>query len=71
MKGVLTLVQQYQYGTSIFIIHKKSGTAMFIIDYRKINQKLVGKPYILPRIVHTMQKLEGFQYATAFDLNMG
>ena len=42
----------------------------FITDYRRLNQKLVIKPHHLPRIGETMQKLEGFQCATAFDLNM-
>ena len=36
-----------------------------------INQKLVRKPYPSPRICKTMQQLEGFQYATELDLNMG
>ena len=32
--GVLTLVQQSQYGTPIFIISKKEGTVRFIIYYQ-------------------------------------
>ena len=36
-----------------------------------INQKLVINPYPLPRIGETMQQLEGFQYKTALDINMG
>ena len=39
--GVLTLVQQIQYGTPIFIIPKKEGTVRFITDYPRLNQKLV------------------------------
>ena len=42
----------------------------FITDYRKLNQQLVRKPYLLPRIGRTMQKMEGFQYATELALNM-
>ena len=68
---VLTLVQHSQCGTPIFIIPKKEDTVRFIIDYRRLNQKLVIKPYILPIIGKTMQKLEEFQYETEFDLNMG
>ena len=41
------------------------------MDYHRLNQKLVRKLYPPPRIVKTMQKLEGFQYATALYLNMG
>ena len=42
----------------------------FITDYRRLNQKLVRKPYPLPIIGETMQQLEGFQYETALDINM-
>ena len=43
----------------------------FITEYRRLNQKLIQKPYPLPRIGETMQQLEGFQYAAALYLNMG
>ena len=43
----------------------------FITDYCRLNQKLVRKPYPLPIIGETMQQLEGFQYATTLDLNVG
>ena len=32
---------------------------------------LKRKPYPLPRISDTLQQLEGFNYATSLDLNMG
>ena len=41
----------------------------FIANHCSLNQKLVIKPYTLPRIGKTMQQLEGFQYATALDIN--
>ena len=69
--GVLTPVQQSEYGTPVFIIPKKEGTVQFITDYRKVNQMIVRKPYPIPHISDTMQQLEGFQFATALDLNMG
>ena len=69
--GVLTPVQQSQYGTSAFILPKKEGTVRFIAYYFKIKHKLLRKTYTLPRIVKTMQKLEIFQYAAALDINMG
>ena len=42
-----------------------------ITDYCMLNQKLVRKPYPLPRIGETMQQLEGFQYAAALYIHMG
>ena len=43
---------------------------MFITEYNRPNQKLVRKPYVLPRIGEMMHKLEGFHYMTALDLNI-
>ena len=62
--GVLTPIQHSQYGTPVFITPKREGTVGFITDYLRLNQKLVRKPYTLPIICKTMQKLEGFQYST-------
>ena len=69
--GVLTGVQQIQYGTPIFIIAKKEETMRFITYYHRINQQFVINPHTLPRIDETMQKLEGLQYTIALDLNTG
>ena len=68
---MLTPVKKSQYGTPVFIIPKKEGTVRFITDYRRLNQKLVRKTYLLPRIGETIQQLKGFQYEKVFDLNMG
>ena len=56
--GVLTPVQQSQYGTPVFIFPKKEDTMRFITGYLRLNQKLVRKPYSLPRIGDTMKQLE-------------
>ena len=42
----------------------------FITDYRRLNQKLVRKTNILPRIGEVINQPKGLQYATALDLNM-
>ena len=47
---VITTVQNIQYETPVFIIPKKEGTVSFITDDCRLNQKLVIKPYTLPRI---------------------
>ena len=43
----------------------------FITDYHRLNQRIIRKPYPLPRIGNTMHHLEGFQYVTALYLNTG
>ena len=69
--GVLTLLQQSQYGTPVFINPNKKESVRFITEYLRRNQKLVRTPYPLPRIGKTMQQLEVSQYATTLDLNIG
>jgi hypothetical protein len=70
--GVLTPVQDSEWGTPVFIIPpKKDGTVRFITDYCKVNKLIKRKPYPLPCIANTLQELEGFQFASALDMNMG
>ena len=67
----LTTVQRSQYCIPVFIIPNKEVTVRFITDYHRLNQKLVRKPYPLPRIGKTMQHMELFKYATALYIKMG
>ena len=55
----------------MFIIPKKEGTVLFLTNYKKVNRQIVCKPFPIPRIVNTLQQLEGFTFATALDLNIG
>ena len=54
-----------------FIIPKSNGQVRFLTDFRKVNGDIVHKPFPLPKIMDTMQTLEGFQFASTLDLNMG
>ena len=69
--GVLEPVQESEWGSPTFIVPKKDDKVRFVSDFRRLNAKLKRKPYPLPRISDTLQQLEGFQYATSLDLNMG
>ena len=69
--GVLKRVQESKWGTPVFIIPKKEETVCFLTNFRKVNGLIVCKPYPIPRIADALQQLEGFKFATAFDLNMG
>ncbi len=42
-----------------------------VSDFRKLNKRIVRKPFPIPKISSVPQELEGFTYATALDLNMG
>lgn len=69
--GVLEECQESEWAAPTFIIPKKNHTVRFISDFRKLNAALKRKPYPIPKIQDMLQKLEGFKYATALDLNMG
>ena len=64
-----------QWASPTFTIPKKDMTVWTIVrtisDFRKLNKRIVRRPYPIPKISTTLQELEGFTYATALDLNMG
>ena len=69
--GVLKKVNRSEWGAPSFIIPKKDGRARFISDFRELNKRIKRKPYPIPNIQDMLLNLEGFQYATSLDLNMG
>ena len=69
--GVLRKINQSQWAAPTFIIPKKDGTVRFISDFRELNKQIKRKPYPIPNIQDMLMKMEGFQYATSLDLNMG
>ncbi len=70
--GVLEKSNDSEWGAPTFIIPKKNGTVRFISDFRELNtRRLKRKPFPLPKIQDPMLKLEGFQYATSLNLNIG
>lgn len=69
--GVLKKVSRSEWAAPTFIIPKKDGSVRFISDFRQLNTRICRKPYPIPKIQDLLLKLEGFQYATSLDLNMG
>jgi len=69
--GVLKQVNHSEWAASTFIIPKKDGSARFISDFRELNKRTLRKPYPIPNIQDMLLNLEGFQWATSLDLNMG
>jgi hypothetical protein len=55
----------------MFTIKKPDDSLRSLADLRELNKRIKRKPFPLPRINDMLQKLEGFQYATSLDLNMG
>ena len=69
--GVLRQVNHSEWAAPTFIIPKKDGSVRFISDFRELNKRIKRKPFPIPKIQDMLLKLEGFQYATSLDLNMG
>ena len=76
--GVLTKVNRSEWAAPTYIIKKKDldpktglHKARFISDFRQLNARIKRTPYPIPKIQDMLQQLEGFQYASAIDLNMG
>ena len=69
--GVLKRVNRSEWAAPSFIIPKKDQTVRFINDFRELNKRIKRMPFPLPKIQDLLLKLEGFQYATSLDLNMG
>ena len=69
--NVLKRINRSEWGSPTFIIPKKDGTVRFISDFRELNKLIKRKPFPLPKIQDLLLKLEGFQFATSLDLNMG
>ena len=69
--GVIEWQPTSEWAAPSFIQPKKNGTVRFLTDFRRLNERLVRKPFPLPKISTVLQELEGFTFATALDLNMG
>ena len=69
--GVLEEVQSSEWGSPTFIIPKKDGKVRFISDFRKLNSRIKREQFPLPNIKDTLMELEGLQFGTILDLNMG
>ncbi len=67
--GVMKRQSSSQWASPTFIIPKKDRTVRTTTDFRELNERIVRRHYLIPKISTTLQELEGFTYATALDLN--
>ena len=69
--GVMRKINRSEWAAPMFTIQKPDGSLRSLADLRELNKRIKRKPFPLPKINDMLQKLEGFQYATSLDLNMG
>ena len=64
-------MNQSEWGAPTFIQQKKNGTVRFLSNFKKLNKRIRGKPFPIPKIQNMLLNLEGFTYASSLGLNMG
>ena len=69
--GVLKKVNRSEWAAPSFIIPKKDDSVRFINDFRELNKRIRRKPFPIPNVQDMLLNLEGFQFATSLDLNVG
>ena len=50
---------------------KKTEDLKMLTDFREVNKRITRKPFPLPRIMESLQKIEKFRLAIAIDLSQG
>lgn len=67
----LSFSNDSEWAAATFCQPKKTGDIRVLTDFREVNKRIRRKPFPLPRINESMQKLEKFKCATAIDLSQG
>ena len=66
-KGIIR-ESKSEYASPIVVCRKKNGQVRMCADYRKLNQKVVGDSFPLPRIDESLESLAGAKYYSTVDL---
>uniref|UniRef100_A0A0G4HED5 Reverse transcriptase n=1 Tax=Chromera velia CCMP2878 TaxID=1169474 RepID=A0A0G4HED5_9ALVE len=59
------------WGFSLVLVRKKNGKLHICIDYRRLNNALKKDRHPLPRLDHTLAKLQGKRWFSSLDLYQG
>ena len=59
------------YAAPCLIVYKKSGKPRLVVDFRRLNQKIVPIRYPLPHLESSLQLLGGNKWFTTLDLISG
>lgn len=59
------------FAAPCLLVYKKNGKARLVIDFRKINKKIVPVQYPLPHLETSLQLLGGNKYFSTLDLLSG
>jgi len=68
--GVLERQHYLEWASPSFTVPRKI-TPCILSDFREVKKRLIIPPFPIPKINTVLQKLEGFTFAEALNLNMG
>ena len=69
--GILEKDSNIPLAAPSFTIPKKNHNKVrFLMDFRQVNQRIVRKPFPLPKINQILYEIDGMQWASAIDLKM-
>ena len=60
-----------EWAAPSFVTPKKDGTVHFINDFRELDKRIPRKLHPIPNMQDMLLNLEGFQFATGLNLNVG
>ena len=70
--GILEKDSDSPWAAPSFAIPKKNTNEVrFLTDFRQLNQRIVRKPFPLPKINQILYGIDCMQWASAIDLKMG
>src|SRR5210317_2534873 len=69
--GILKKCNNSEWAAPMFTISNPDGTLRSLADFRELNKRIKRKPFPIPKIQDMLHKLQGFQWVTFLDLNMG
>src|SRR5210317_491788 len=69
--GILKRCNNSEWGAPMFTISKPDGTLRSLADFRELDKRIKRKPFHIPKMQDMLHKLQGFQWVTSLDLNMG
>ena len=57
------------YASPVFLVPKSGGGYHMVVDYRKVNSKIVFDSYLIPTIEEALEQFGNAAFFTVFDLN--
>jgi len=57
------------YASPAFLIPKNAGRFRMVVNYRKVNMKIIFDSYPIPTIEHALEQFNGATIFSVFDLN--